>query len=35
VDLEVEYKKFAKFHDDIHPTVEGHAYIAQKVKEGI
>lgn len=35
VDLEVEYKKFAEFHDGIHPTVEGHAYIAKKVKEGI
>lgn len=29
VDLELKYKGFGKYHDGIHPTVEGQEWIAQ------
>jgi hypothetical protein len=33
VDLELKYKGFGKYHDELHPTVEGQAWIAQCIIE--
>jgi acyl-CoA thioesterase I len=33
VDLELKYKGFGKYHDGIHPTVEGQEWIAQAILE--
>jgi acyl-CoA thioesterase I len=35
VDLELKYKGFGKYHDGLHPTVEGQAWIAQYIMEEI
>jgi acyl-CoA thioesterase I len=35
VDLELKYKGFGKYHDGIHPTVEGQEWIAQVILEEI
>jgi len=33
VDLELKYKGFGKYHDGLHPTVEGQEWIAQCIME--
>jgi len=33
VDLELKYKGFGKYHDGLHPTVEGQAWITQCIME--
>lgn len=33
VDLELKYKRFGKYHDGLHPTVEGQEWIAQGIIE--
>lgn len=33
VDLELKYKRFGKYHDGLHPTVEGQEWIAQCIIE--
>ncbi len=33
VDLELKYKGFEKYHDGLHPTVEGQAWIAKCINE--
>lgn len=35
VDLELKYNGFGKYHDGLHPTVEGQAWIAQCIMEEI
>lgn len=35
VDLELKYKRFGRYQDGLHPTVEGQEWIAQCIFEGI
>ena len=33
IDLQTIYKEYSKFHDGIHPTVEGYDFIGRKMAE--